>query len=402
MAVGMAVTVLSIATSVGAGGYGWASTSLVSLRGAIQDGTAGFYMTQAVRVSFFHHTAGLRFAAPVGLAIVGSALVLSTALASRLLNGSEQKRLILGALTALPYGALSALISQFVPLRVSAPVIGRGTAVSLSVLEAFFLPLLWGTIFASLGALFGVFGRRWKHEALRLAGSWANAVRCAVRGVVAGLMSTSAVALIGGMIMAEQAGVGRWMTSGGIHRIATVSAGVLLTVPSLLASVFLSGFGVSFTWHVEALSSSRGTASALGGTLPTIGQASGQAVPSISILLMLVGACTSVYVGWLAARQRRGNALGGMGDALRAGAVLVAFCWLAALFASVDAQMGGLLGASAAATPASLLTTLPVFCLVGPVTGAAAYIVLCGPATKLELRNPRRLHGQPRPSAPER
>jgi hypothetical protein len=104
------VALSAIVLGVGAGGVGGLAASGHSLHVALEDGAVAFYLVQLVSVSFFHHTAGLRFAALPGLALVAVAIAGSAFGVVRLIGGSVRKRMLLATLMAVPYALLSGLI----------------------------------------------------------------------------------------------------------------------------------------------------------------------------------------------------------------------------------------------------------------------------------------------------
>src|ERR1700730_947129 len=161
-AIGLALIAMSVLAFVS--GVGGAGGPAHALRVAVEDGAVAFYLVQLVSVSFFHHTAGLRFMALPGLALVAVAIATSAMMATRLAAGSTRKRMLVAMLIPIPYALLSTIGARYLTLRFTAPGIGRDVAVLPVTIEAFFLPLGWGLLFAPLGALVGVYGRGWRQE----------------------------------------------------------------------------------------------------------------------------------------------------------------------------------------------------------------------------------------------
>ncbi len=379
----IALTTLALVASAGsAGGVG---LSAHTLRVAFDDGISGFYLAQLVSVSFFHHTAGLRFAALPGLLMVGLAIAAAAMAAARVAHGSVHRRMLLATLTAVPYALLSGLGARYVPLRFTAPGIGNDVALLPSTVEAFLLPLAWGLLFAPMGGLVGVFGRDWRREAARLLGAWATPLRCSLRALAAGLALSAIAVLVGGAVLIGRSGDARSLFGGGFGHAVTGAAAALIALPTLVLSLFLACFGVSFDWQVEALGRTQGSGSILGGTLPSAGTGAAHGVPAALVLLLALAAGTVFFAGWLTARRSRGDVWLSIANALRTGALLTLICWLFALLARVDANAGGLLGLHFEADVASLLWRVPLWCFLGSATGSVAYLATRGAASRHQL-----------------
>ncbi len=361
----------SVAFLSGIGGPGGLSHAL---HVAVADGAVAFYLAQLVSVSFFDHTAGLRFMALPGLALVAVAIATSAMMAARLAKGSTRRRMLVATLIPIPYALLAGLGARYLSLRFTGPGIGRDVAVLPAGIEAFLLPLGWGLLFAPVGGLVGVYGRSWRREASRLLGVWAIPVRCSLRALAVGLLLTSTAVVLAGAVLVGQSGDALPFAGGGFSHIVTVLGGLLLVLPTLVLALFLACFGVPFDWRVEALSRTQGSGSIFGGTLPTVGASSAHQVPALFALLLLFCAVTMVLAGWLAARRSGDNVRLGMTNALRAGALMTLICWLFALAARADAQVGGYLGAHFAVDVASLLWRVPLGCFLGSFIGSTGYL----------------------------
>jgi Zn-dependent metalloprotease len=387
LAIGLSLIAMSvIALVAGAGGLGGFALSGHALHVAVDDGAVAFYLTQLVSVSFFGHTAELRFAALPGLVLVGLAIATTAMVAAKVTQGSVRSRMLLATLTAVPYALLSGLGACYVPLRFTAAGIGNDVAVLPSVIEAFVLPLGWGLLFASVGGLVGVFGRAWRREAAGLLGAWVTPLRCSLRALAAGLALSTVIVLVGGVVLVGRSGDARSLLLGGgfAHAVTGVGA-ALIALPTLVVSLFLACFGVSFDWHVEALNRTQGSVSILGGTLPSTGAYPTHGMPAAFVLLLLLAAVTVLSAGWLTARRSGGYVRLSMANALRAGALMTLICWLIALLARVDAQAGGYLGLHLEADTASLLWWVPLWCFLGSITGSVAYLVTRDTSTRRQL-----------------
>jgi Zn-dependent metalloprotease len=397
----IAIGLVLIATSalafvLGVGGTG----GLVhALHVAVEDGAVAFYLVQLVSVSFFHHTAGLRFMALPGLALVAVAIATSAMMAARLAEGSTRRRMLVAMLIPIPYALLSGLGARYLSLSLTGPGIGRDVAVLPASIEAFLLPLGWGLLFAPVGGLVGIYGRGWRREAFRLLGVWAIPVRCSLPALAAGLALTSTVVVVASAVLVGQSGDAGLFAGGGFSHIVTVLGGLLLALPTLVLTLFLACFGVSFDWRVEALSRTQGSVSIFGGTLPTVGASATHQAPVLLALLLLLCAVTTLLVGWLTARRTGENVRLGMANALRAGALMTLICWLFALAARVDAQAGGYLGAHFEVNVASLLWHVPLCCLLGSLIGSTVYLATRGASSRRRL--PAALLDVIRPSRPD-
>ncbi len=384
VAIGLSLLALSaVVLAAGVAGVGGPSLSAHPLRIAVQDGAVLFYLAQLVSVSFFDHTAGLRFAALPGLALVALAIATAAMLAARLVGGTARRRMLVAMLMPIPYALLAGLGARYLPLRLTGPVIGADTAVSPAGVEAFLLPLAWELLFAPLGGLVGVSGRGWRREAARLLGAWATPVRCALRALTVGLAMSSLAVAVGGAVLVGRGGEARSLIGGDLGHLAAVAGGALVALPTLVVTTFLACFGVSFDWHVEALSSTQGSGSIFGGTLPGTGTA--HQVPGSLGLLFLIATATVLAAGWLAARRSGANVRLGFANALRAGVLLTLACWLFGLISQVDAHAGGLLGVRFEADAASLLWRAPLWCILGGLTGAVAHAATCDALSRREL-----------------
>ena len=385
-ALGLSLAALSvIVLGVGASGIGGPALSGHPLHVALEDGAVALYLAQLVSVSFFHHTAGLRFAPLPGLALVAVALVASAMVAVRLIGGSVRKRMVSAALIAIPYALLSGLGARYLALHATGPFVGRDTAMVPAPAEAFLLPLVWGLLFASLGGLVGVFGSSWRGETARLLGRWATPVRCSLRAVAIGLALTAIAVAVGGAVLASQNGVAGSLIGGSPAHVAAAVGGLLIALPTAVVMVFLACFGTSFDWRTEALSHTQGAGSIFGGTLPTIGGSAAHQVPALLGLLVLLGAVTVLSAGWLTAKRSGEDVRAGLAGALRAGALLTVICWLCGLLARVDTQAGGLLGLHLQVDAASLLWRVPLWCILGSLAGSAAYATTRGAASRRQL-----------------
>jgi Zn-dependent metalloprotease len=379
VAVGLALAAMSaLALVAGAVGAGKLDLSAHTLHVAVDDGAATFYLTQMVSLSFFHHTAGLRFAALPGLILVGLAIATAAMVAARVTHGSTRRRMLLATLTAVPYALLSGLGSRYVPLRFTAPGIGNGVPVQPSMIEAFALSLGWALLFAPLGGLVGVFGMAWRRETARLLAAWATPLRCSLRALAAGLALTSVLVLVGGAVLVGQSGDTHSLLGGGFSHAVAVVGVALIALPTLVVSMFLACFGVSFDWQVEALTGTHGSGSIFGGTLPSTGANLAHEIPGLPILLLLLVSVTAFSAGWLTARRSEENVRLSMASALRAGALMTLICWLFGLVSRVDVQAGGLLGLYVEVDVVSLLWRVPLWCFLGSVAGSVAYLASRG------------------------
>jgi Zn-dependent metalloprotease len=384
-AIGASLVALSaIALALGASGAGGLAMSGHPLHVALEDGAVAFYMTQLVSLSLFQHTAALRVAVLPGLALVAVAIAPATMVTARLIAGSVRRRMLLAALMPIPYALLAGLGAHYMSLRISGPFVGSGSTVQPAAGEAFLLPFVWALLFAPMGALVGVFGKGWRREGARLLGVWATPMRASLRAIAIGLALTCAAVLIGGAMLAERSGAEASLLGGGFGHIAAVLAGALMVLPTLVVSVFLACFGVSFHWHLDALAHTQGSGSIFGGTLPTIG-AQAHHVPGALGLLLLLGVGTVVSLGWVSARRGAGDARAGLAGALRAGVLMTLICWLLALVGRVDAQAGGYLGAHFQVDVASLLWHVPLGCLLGSLAGCASFLATRGELSRREL-----------------
>jgi Zn-dependent metalloprotease len=383
----IAISLALIATSAltFASGIGSAGGLVRALHVAVEDGAVAFYLVQLVSVSFFHHTAGLRFMALPGLALVAAAIVTAAMVAARLASGSTRKRMLVAMLMPIPYALLSGLGARYLPLSLTGPGIGGDTAVLPEGIEAFLLPLGWGLLFAPIGGLVGMYGRGWRRETFRLLGAWAIPARCSFRALAVGLALTSTVVVLAGVVLVGRSGDAGLFVSGGFSHVVTVLGGLLLALPTLVLALFLACFGVSFDWRVEALARTQGSSSIFGGTLPAVGTPTAHQVPAPLALLLLLCAVTVVLVGWLTARRTGEDVRLGMANALRAGALMTLTCWLFALAARVDAQAGGYLGAHFEVNAMSLLWHVPLWCFLGSFVGSTAYLATRGASSRRQL-----------------
>jgi Zn-dependent metalloprotease len=386
LAVGLSLIVLSaIALVAGAGAVAGPALSGHALRVAAQDGAVAFYLAQLVGVSFFSHTAGLRFATLPGLLLVGFAIATAATVAARVTRGSARRRMLLATSIAVPYALLSGLGARYLPLRFTAPGIGNDVAVLPSTIEAFLLPLAWGLLFAPVGAVVGVFGKEWRRGAARLLGAWATPLRCSLRALAAGLALSAVAVIVGGAVLIGRSGDARSLFGGGFGHAVTVVAAALIALPTLVVSLFLACFGVSFDWQAEALDRTQGSGSILGGALPSAGANPMHGIPAALALLLLLAAATVLSAGWLTARRSGEDVRLSVANALRTGALMTLICWLFGLVARVDAQAGGFLGFHFEADTASLLLRVPLWCFLGSVTGSAAYLTTRGAPSRRRL-----------------
>ena len=364
-----------------AGGADAGSSSQLLVAG--ENARVGFYLSQSVGVSFFNHTGEMRFAALPGLALIGLSIVAATALAVRLTPGSQRRRVRLALSVAAAYALIAGLGALLVPLHGTARGFAAEVAVHLSPLEAFLLPFCWALLFSSLGALVGLFGRRWRHEASRLLGAWATPLSSSLRGLAAGLAVSFLVTIAGGLALAgEQV---RNFALGSVGQSVEALLAAVLLLPTAVAAVLLGSFGVSGDWRMDALSHGEGSLSVFGGALPGTGSDPSGTLPGALVLLPLVGFATVFTVGWLTARGSGEDVKRSLGNSLRAGALLTAILWLVGLLARVDAQVGGLLGFHFAPNATSLLWLVPLWSFLGCLLGASAWVLTRGPESRRQF-----------------
>lgn len=379
LAVGIAlVAMTAVIVLLAALGVGSAPDALGS---AFQDAAVALYVVQLVGVTFFNHTAELRFAAVPGLLLVGLSVVAATAVTVRAMSGSTRRKMTVALVVPIPYALLLGLAGLLVPLHFTATGLGKDIAVSPSPVAAFLLPLCWGMLFASVGGLIGTFGRGWRPAALRWLGAWAVPLTPLLRVLAASLIASAAVALAGGLALT---GGDLGTLTGGSFANATKALGAaIVAVPTLAASVLVSGFGVPFDWQLDTLSHGDGSISAFGGALPSSGgdPSQVQGAPGVLALAPLIVLAAVFALGWLAARRSGGDSRLGLASALRAATLMTLAVWLLALVARVDVQAGGLLGFHLAPDAGALLWRVPLVAFLGCLAGGSAFALTRGAAT---------------------
>jgi len=356
-----------------------------ALASAAQDAVVALYVVQLVGVSFFNHTAELRFATVPGLLLVGLSIVAAAAMAAKLVPGSARKKMTVALAMPVPYALLLGSAGLFVPLHSTAPGFGTDIAVTPSPVEAFLLPLGWGLLFASVGGMLGAFGRGWRRPAARLLGAWAAPLASSLR-VLALAFTGSVVLAVFGVLAVAGGDLGFVVDGGFGHTVKVLGAG-LLGLPTLAAAVLVSGFGVPFDWHVDALSQGQGSISAWGGALPSSNAdiSSAHGVPGVFALAPAIALAAVFAIGWLSARRSGPDAKLCLAGAVRAAALTTFAVWVLALLARVDAQAGGLLGFHLAADTSALLWRVPLLASVGCLAGGFACLAARGAASRRQL-----------------
>lgn len=355
-----------------------------TLSSAVQDATVGLYLVQLVGVSFFNHTAEVRFAAVPGLLLVGLSFVAATVVMVRRTPGSPRKKMKVALVAPVPYALLTGFVALFAPLHFTASGFGVDIRVSPSPVWAFLLPLLWAALFASVGGLLGVYGRDWRRVASQLLGAWLIPVTISLRALAASLVAGTSIALVGGLTMA---GGFEAFTDGGFGHALGVVAAAIIAVPTLAAAVLVSGFGVPFSWRVDALSHGHGSISPFGGVLPYSGTdpSHAQSAPLVLFVAPLVVLAAVFAVGWLSAQRSSSNARLCLANAARAATFMTLVVWLLALLTRVDAQAGGLLGIHLAPSGGALLWRVPLVAFAGCFAGSMAYLLTRGPASRRQF-----------------
>jgi Zn-dependent metalloprotease len=364
---------------------------------ALEDAGASFYLAQLVGLWFFDHTAELRFVAVPVLLLIGLSIMATTAIAARLTPGPARRKLTVALATPFAYALVSGLAAQLVPLHLTAHGFGDGIVVSPPPVEAFLLPLVWGLLFASVGGLIGAFGKDWRREGMQLLGVWTTPLISALRALAVALVTCAAVTVAS--VLTLTGGMPETITSRGLgHGLLTIGAAVL-ALPTLVAAVFVSGFGVSFDWNVNALSEGHGSISALGGTVPTSnsGLAHAHGAPAVLALAPVLVLVTVLAVGWLSARRSSPSIKLCLVNALRAAALLTLATWLLGMLARVDAQAGGLLGFHMAPNSSALLWQVPLISFAGCFAGTLAFLLSRGRIARRRLG--LALRGVAQPSA---
>jgi Zn-dependent metalloprotease len=386
LAIGLAlVAMTALIFLLGLVGASEANPAPHTVSSAVQDAELSFYLAQLVGVSFFNHTAELRFAAIPALLIVGAAIITAAIVAVRLMPGSARRKMNVALAMPVSYALLVGLAGNLIPPHFSARGFGAGILVSPSPVEAFLLPLGWGFLFAWVGGLIGVFGRDWRKEATRVLGAWAAPLVTSLRVLTVSLTISAAAALLGGFVLTG--GNLRLLTGGDLGRGIMALGGAILALPSLAAAVLVSGFGVPFGWQVDALSQGHGSISAFGGTTPSSGASLShvQAAPGVLAFAPILAVITVFAVGWLSARRSGPDVRLCIGNALRAGTVLTLAVWLLGLLARIDAQAGGLLGFHFAPDTLSLLWHVPLWSSLGCLAGSLAFVLVQGRSSRRRL-----------------
>ncbi len=356
-----------------------------SLSMAIQDAVVALYAVQLVGITFFNHTAELRFAAIPGLLLLGLSIIAATIVTVRTVSGSARRRLTVALTMPIPYALFMGLAGLFIPMRFTVPGFGGDIPVSASPVEACLLPLVWGLLFASIGGLIGVFGSDWRRAASRLLGAWAIPLGTSLRVLAASLVAGTVIALIGGLAL-----VGGDLTSvvsGGFGHAVKVVGVAVVALPTFAAAVLVSGFGVPFDWQVDALSHGNGSISAYGGTLPSSGAhlSQAQGAPAVFVLAPVIALAAVLAIGWLSARRSAPNYRLCLANSARAATLTTIGIWLLALLARVDAQAGGLLGFHLAPDAGALLWRVPLATFLGCFAGSIAYVLTRGVPARRQL-----------------
>lgn len=366
-----------------------------TLAAAAQDAAVTLYAVQLVGLSFFNDTAELRFVAIPGLLLVGLAVAAAAALAVRALPGSARRKMSVTLAMPVAYALLLGSAALLVPLHFTAPGFGTGVAVEPSLPEAFLLPLIWGLLFASIGGLVGIHGRNWHRAGAQWLGAWATPLAASLRALALALAASAALVLAGAVALAGSDV--SWVTGDGFGHAAKVVGGALLVLPTLAASVLVSGFGVSFDWQLDALAHGEGSISAFGGALPTGSEelTGAQGVPGLFALAPVVVIGMVLAIGWISARRSGSNARLGLANAARAATLVTLAVWLLALLARVEAQAGGLLGLHLVPDAGALLWRVPLVSFLGTFAGSFAWALTRGPLARRQLAGALHLAAHP-------
>ena len=377
--------------AIGVGGLDPAPQDFVS---ALEDAASVFYLAQLVGLRFFDHTAELRFVAIPLLLLIGASIAAATSLGARLTPGSARRKMRVAPAVAIAYALIAGSAAKFVPLHLTAHGFGEGVAVTPSPAEAFLLPLAWGLLFASIGALVGAFGKDCRREGARLLGVWAAPLGTTLRVLALALVACAAVTIAAAVVVAG--GLPAAYTAGLGQALLALGA-TLLTLPTAIAAVFVSGFGVPFDWNVNALSEGHGSIGAIGGTVPTsnAGLAHAQGAPGVLALAPVLVLVAVFAVGWFSARRSQANIKLCFANALRAAALLSFGVWLLGLLGRVDAHAGGLLGFHMAPDDSALFWQVPVIAFIGCLGGTLAFLLSRGSVARRRLRLALRRAAQP-------
>jgi Zn-dependent metalloprotease len=361
------------------------SSAPQTLSAAVQDAAVALYAVQLVGISFFHGTAEMRFVAIPGLLLVSAAIGTAAALAVKAVRGSERRKMSIALATPVVYALILGTAALFVPLSFTAPGFAAAVTVSPSPVEAFVLPLAWGLLFASIGGLIGIFGTTWRAAASQRLGAWSAPLSSSLRALVVGLLASAILALLGVLTVAGWDLGG--LTDDGLGNAIKVVAGTLIALPTAAAAIFVSGFGVPFNWHVDALNHGQGSISIFGGTLPldSTDPTVGHAAPGVLALAPLVVLATVFAIGWLSARRAGANPQRVVKGAARVAILVTAFVWVLALIARVDAQVGGLLGLHLDPDAGALLWRVPLVAVVGCFAGSFASVLAQGSTARRRL-----------------
>lgn len=376
------------------------SSAPETLEAAAQDAGVALYAVQLVGLSFFNDTAELRFVAIPGLILVGLTVAAVAALATRAFPGSARRKMSVALAMPLAYALLLGAAALLVPLHFTAPGFGSGVAVEPSPFEAFLLPLIWGLLFASIGGLVGVHGRGWRRAATRRLGDWAMPLSASLRVLALALTASAALAVAG--VWALAGGDLGWVIGGGFGHAVKVLLGALLLLPTLAASVLVSGFGGSFDWQLDALAHGEGRISAFGGALPSGSEdpTGAQGVPGLFALAPVVAIGMVFAIGWISARRSGSNARLGLANASRAAMLVTLAVWLLALLTRVEAQAGGLLGFHLVPDAGALIWRVPLVAFLGVFAGSFAWALTRGPLARRQLAGALRLAARPQDWAP--
>jgi hypothetical protein len=287
---------------------------------------------------------------------------------------------------AVVYAVLSFFASLFAAVDLPGPEGASGRLTASSV-GAFFMPLLWATLFGLVGAAFRAYGWRWVQPVgagleRRLRGAGGAFV-----GAVSGLRTGLGLALLGMIAMVSIAVMDAAANTPAGTEATTSSSSVSDDEARAEFLVVLLAVSVLPNLMIASLMASMGATLNASGSTPfgpeftgSIGifGASGEGaatvdVPPYFLLLLLVPVIATVRAGFVAARSTAPGTGSAMRAALGAGGLIAVGCWLLAWVCG--GQMSTPLGGAGISVSPVAAVFLPVIWgMAGAWLGALVFL----------------------------
>ena len=331
-----------------------------------------------------------------GLLLVGLALLVGGAVMQRM-NGGRGNAIASGARMAALFAAACFSLSFILPLKnvLIEPGLNASNGFTMiyrpAHIGALIWPLVWGLVFASLGAFIGKNGRGWRRELMATLEAHTDTGAIALRSASRGLATGTALVLLAGVLTAvvgiathpKEAGE----VLGSARNVAGIAEGVVLGLPHATGAGLVASMGVPARYkatdhsgRAEALSQ---TASIFSGERQRFVPGGAFHVPRYALGGLLIATAFTIATGYRAAALSGDDVRQATRSAVAAAACLTLFLWIVGYLvggaSDISLRAGsGVTGGTTTIglSPLPLLVVTPLWTFGGAFVGAILHDTL--------------------------